>query len=416
MEAVRICLISKLISVCFLVACSATADVPSRPFLALSGGTLIDGRGGEPVIAAVVVIAGERILYAGPAAQVEIPGGSEIVDVQGMTILPGFINAHVHGGLSTTRLRAWAREGITTVRDLGSSREDLFAFLSQLPDSPELARLVAAGPLITVPGGYPMVPFGSRSGLPVASNADARQQAEELLDGGADLLKLALESGTVFGQRIPVLPLDRAALLTRIAHGRGTVVSAHITSVVDLPLALDAGADDLAHMAVDRALHASLIQRTVDQGVTWVPTLELWKCVGYGQDLVAVQNLQRFVAGGGTVALGTDYRGYNCQWELGMPMTEIGLMRQAGMTPMQIIVAATANAARVCNLERELGTLEKGKIADMIVVKGNPLDDLGVLAEVALVIRNGTVIKDELDEQHLPEPRRGRRRAGVPDP
>lgn len=96
------------------------------------------------------------------------------------------------------------------------------------------------------------------------------------------------------------------------------------------------------------------------------------------------------------MALGTDFAGYICDFELGMPMTEIGLMQQAGMMPMQIIVAATKHAAHVCNREQEFGTLEPGKIADIIVVDGNPLENLDVLQNVGIVIHNGKIIRNDL--------------------
>jgi imidazolonepropionase-like amidohydrolase len=172
------------------------------------------------------------------------------------------------------------------------------------------------------------------------------------------------------------------------------VASAHITSVVDIDLALDAGVDDLAHMAVDRTLLEGALQRIVGQGVLWVPTLELWQCAG--QEAMAVENLRRFVSVGGEVALGTDFEGYTCSWDLGMPMTEMGLMERAGMTVMEIIVAATKNAARVCNLERDLGTLESGKIADLWAVRDDPLSRLGALVDVRFVMRDGVVIRNEL--------------------
>jgi imidazolonepropionase-like amidohydrolase len=373
-------------------------------FLVLAGGRLIDGTGAEPVEDAAIVIRGNRIAYAGPSAEIEFPSGSEMLDVAGLTVLPGFINAHVHRGTDPSNLEAWAWQGVTTVRDLGATAATLRRFRHLHPPTPERARLVAAGPLITVPGGYPTVPFGSSSAAPILSAEDARRLAEELLDNGADLLKLALETGTVFGRDIPVLSLAEASMLVRVAHGRGTVASAHITSVVDIDLALDAGVDDLAHMAVDRALPEGTVERIVSQGVLWVPTLELWQCTG--QSAMAVANLRRFVRAGGEVALGTDYEGYNCSWELGMPMTEIGLMERARMTAMEIIVAGTRNAARTCNLERDLGTVEAGKVADLLLVRGDPLSRLGALRDVRLVIHDGVVIRDSLAAQRRQAVRR----------
>jgi imidazolonepropionase-like amidohydrolase len=382
----------------------------NEEFLVLIGGRLIDGSGANPIDDAAVVIGSGRILFAGPRDAVELPSSSEIVDVSGLTILPGFFNAHVHGGLSTRNLEAWAQAGVTTVRDLGSNPTSLAAFRQNHRPDPSRARLVAAGPLITVPGGYPIVPFGGGSASVVTSVEDCRETAEALLDGGANLLKLALETGTVFERSIPVLSLEEAAMLVRVAHGHGTVASAHITSTVDLALALAAGADDLAHMAVDRLLTTNEVERVVGEDVYWVPTLELWLCAG--PRATAVNNLRRFVAGGGKVALGTDYEGYTCAWELGMPMTEIRLMAEAGMTPMQIIVAATRHGARVSNLERELGTLERGKIADLFVIDGDPLVDLEHLQRVRLVVHEGIVIRNELAGATAPAPRRAGRRGG----
>ena len=399
--------ISIILFVC-LGACHASGD--DAKVVVLVGGRLIDGTGADPVDDAAVAIRDGRILYAGPRNEVEIPSAAEVRDVSGLVILPGFINSHVHRGLSARNLEAWAQAGVTTVRDLGCDERSLATFRDLYPPEPGRARLVAAGPLITVPYGYPIVPFGGGWTAVVTSRQSARETGEALLDGGADLLKLALETGTVFGRTIPVLSLEEARILVRVAHGRGTVASAHITSTVDLPLALDAGADDLAHMAVDRLLTTDEVERVVAEDVYWVPSLELWRCAG--PQTMAVNNLRRFVDAGGKVALGTDYEGYTCNWDLGMPMTEIRLMEEAGMTPMQIIVAATRHGAHVCNLERQLGTLEVGKIADLFLIEGDPLADLENLQRVRLVIREGVVIRGELPPEMLPVPRRARRRAG----
>jgi imidazolonepropionase-like amidohydrolase len=155
---------------------------------------------------------------------------------------------------------------------------------------------------------------------------------------------------------------------------------------------LDADVDDIAHIVED-PLSDQLGARVVKDDVYWAPTLELWKRVGQQTDRRAVANLSRFVQAGGKVALGTDYAGYNAVFDLGMPVAEIELMREAGMTPMQIIVAATMHAARVCNLDHELGTLAPGKIADVLVVDGDPLQDLRALTRVRMVIHNGVIIR-----------------------
>jgi imidazolonepropionase-like amidohydrolase len=377
--------------------------------LALVGGRLIDGTGGLTVEDAVVLVRDDRIVAVGPRGSVEIPGDAMVIDLEGYSVLPGFVNAHVHHALNPSNLRRWAAGGVTTVRDLGCGPTSLALFYSLVEQTPEMARLVAAGPLITVPNGYPIVPFGSSWVLPVTSVEHARAAAEDLFDTqGVDLLKLAIESGN---GTIPVMSVEIAQELVAVAHERGTVASAHVTLVCDLDLALASGADDFAHMIRDRALTGTELRQVIDADVTWVPTLELWQCVGEGALPVAVYNLRRFVEAGGRVALGTDYDGYTCDWEIGMPMTEVRLMAQAEMTPMQIIESATAHGARVCNLEDEIGTVTVGKLADLIAVVGNPLADLEALDDVRLVVRSGVVIKDEVVPVVTTPPRRADGRA-----
>jgi imidazolonepropionase-like amidohydrolase len=374
---------------------TAVFQVESDQALALVNGTLIDGCGADPLPNAVLVIQAGRILAVGPASEVEVPADAKVIDVQGATILPGFINAHVHQGFDGQTLAAWAQGGVTTVRDLGAyPADDLFERRDVLLKDNRNARLVAAGPMVTVPDGYPIVPWGFGA-LTVISPEDATSKIDQLLDAGADVIKIALDSGAIFNTDIPVLSGEEAAAIVEVAHRRGTRVSAHVTTTGDLRRALDAGVDDMAHMVTD-FLPDHRIQGLLDGDVYWVPTLELWRRVGHFERR-AVANLGRFVEAGGQVALGTDYAGYNAVFDLGMPMTEIELMQEAGMTPMQIIVAGTQNAAHVCNLEHELGTLEAGKIADVLIVNGDPLQDTRALTDVRLVIHNGVVIRDEGD-------------------
>jgi imidazolonepropionase-like amidohydrolase len=178
-------------------------------------------------------------------------------------------------------------------------------------------------------------------------------------------------------------------------------VTAHISRARHLKIAIEAGVDDVAHMIVD-PLPDDLVTRMIDQDMYWEPTLELWDGVHrqYGADwnAVAIDNLGHFAAAGGKVVLGTDFgTGYIFDFELGMPMTEIALMQKAGMTPMQIIMAATKHAAQVCNLGAQLGTLEPGKIADIIVVAGDPLDDMAAMRIVRIVAHNGILIRNDIE-------------------
>ncbi len=372
-------------------ATSAEAQA-GTPAVALVHGTLIDGTGAEPMQDAVLVIRGERIEAAGRASEVVIPGGAQVIDVKGATMLPGFINAHVHAAYNLTNLAAWAQGGVTTVRDLGAhSNPWPRAIQEQAAGDPRYARLVSGGVMITAPKGYPIAVFHG-VGAEVASEEEAVKATSAMLDSGANVVKISLESGVIFGQTIPTLTDEEVRAIVKAAHERGTIVSAHVSVSKDLRRALDDNVDDIAHMVTDR-LPDELITKMVQGGNSWEPTLELWKNVKQGMDTNVIDNLRRYVLAGGKVALGTDYAGYYTPFQMGMPMHEMEWMQDAGMTPMQIIVAGTQNAAKVCNLGTEVGTLQPGKMADVLVVQGDPLQDIHALEEARWVIHNGAVIR-----------------------
>jgi enamidase len=370
---------------------NGTKPAPSGSALAITNCTLIDGTGNAPVPNATLVISEGLIVAVGPASSTPIPKRSEVVDMGGATVLPGFFNAHIHNGFSRQNLETWAQAGVTTVRDLCGP--ELFALKDELSEDPLCALLVAAGPMISVPNGYPLVPWGSSCMLPVNSAEDAEDKAARLIEEGADIIKLAVESGESFQQTISSLSPEEALAVVNTAHEHGTIASAHVLCASDLARAIEAGVDDIAHMVTDR-LPDSLIEVMVEDSIVWIPTLELWHHVGYGLKDAAIGNLRKFVLAGGQVALGTDFDGYNASFQLGMPVHEMEWMLQAGMSSMQIIVAGTRNAARACNRLTDLGTLEAGKIADVLVVNGDPLADIHNLTNVRLVIRRGVIIRD----------------------
>jgi imidazolonepropionase-like amidohydrolase len=380
-----------------LIGCKTVQAAETALFLI--NGILIDGTGADAIPDGAVVIQDGRIVTAGPRTQLEVPSNANKIDVQGGTILPGFINAHVHAAYSATKLKAWARGGVTTVRDLGALgpyTPARFEIRDTLCANPKCARLVAVGSFINVKGGYPEAYWGGHP-VTITSPGEARQAVNRLIDDGADVIKTAMESGYSFGRSgWPLISAEEASALVETAHERGKPVTAHVTSARDLERALDADVDEIAHMVVDR-LSEQLVSRMVETGIRWVPTLELWQGVSriypVSHGKMAIKNLALFVEAGGEVVLGTDYAGApRVNFDLGMPIHEIEWMQEAGMTPMQIIVAATRNSARSCNMERELGTLEAGKLADVLVVDGNPLLDVHALTKVRLVMREGNSI------------------------
>ncbi len=366
-----------------------TLSIIKSTSYALVNGVIIDGTGAAPVQDGVLVVKGRIIDAVGPRQQVAVPAGAEVVDVEGATILPGVINAHVHDAFDESRLKIWAWNGVTTVRDEGMRRRLPFETQVAIRDSarlkPECARLVSAGYIMTVPGGY--------GGLEVTSSADAREKVFEQLDKGVDLIKLAQEDGYAGQSDLPKLSGEEMSAIIAAAHQRGTLVSAHITQSSYWRIVAEAGVDDVAHVAYDPVPDA-VLETMVTKKIVLVPTFTIFR--NYNAPVsVCIDNLRRHVNRGGSVALGNDYGGGPGSFEEGIPFYELTCMLQAGMSTMSILVACTRNAAQVAHIDSILGTLEAGKLADVLVVRGDPLSDLNALSRVRLVIREGINIRAE---------------------
>ena len=366
---------------------------------ALVHGRLIDGIGGPPLEDASLIVRNGQIVDVGSADSVELSSDLEVVDVQGATILPGLVNAHVHEVFDAKTLLEFAAGGVTTVCDLqynepGVSVDEIFSARNAL-DVPGAARLAAAGRFVNVPGGYPTAFFDTEI-IEVATEQEAVQAVDELADAGANVIKTTFESGTVFGQTgWPVLSPDVADAIVTTAHTRGLPVIAHVLSWVDVDAALAAGVDGLAHLPTGD-LSDDMISRVVESGIFIIPTMELYSTfLGEVGMTGMVEHLARLNAAGVPIALGSDYDGIPNEanvFDVGYPMTEITLMRDAGMSPMEIIVAGSRNAAAACNVSSVTGTIEVGKDADLMVVEGDPLADLDVLMTPAFVLVRGVPV------------------------
>lgn len=372
----------------FLIGCSSVEETPQNA-IALINGTLIDGTGKDPVPDAVLIIKDGRISAIGTHETIMTPKGAQVIDVAGGTILPGFINAHVHDSFNEDNLIAWAQGGVTTVRDeqihSNLSLEEVMALRDAWRTEPKFSRLISAGYIFSVPDGYGL--------LPVTSPEDARQKVLDELAAGVDLIKLAMEDGTAGRRGLPNLSDEELDAIISTAHEEGVFVSGHVTEAKYLEVLVNAGVDDIAHVPYD-TVSTEVWQRMITKDIYMTPTFTVYR--NYSAPIsVCVNNLKNFVTLGGQVALGNDYGGGPGEFELGIPMYEIEMMTAAGMTPMQIIVASTLNAAHVSGVEDQLGTLEVGKIADILVVQGDPLQDLGNLENIQLVIHEGVIIRDE---------------------
>ncbi|HOX12425.1 MAG TPA: amidohydrolase family protein [Spirochaetia bacterium] len=370
------------------------ARIPARPpaippgiDLAIRNCILIDGTGSPPVRDAVLLIGEGRVLAAGPAAAVGIPPGSRVLDLDGAAVLPGFVNAHVHYALDEERLARWLESGVTSVRDMssfGMPPAEVARWRARTRERPDLARLYAVGPMITVPGGY-----GSSF---VSTPAEARAAVDRIADAGLDAVKASLEDGYAGVSGLPQFDDATLDALVAAAKARGLRVTMHVTEARFLRRAVLAGVDELAHIAWDR-VDPDTWRRAVSAGILLIPTFSVFR--SYGAPVQScVANLRAFRLAGGRVALGNDYGGGPGEFEGGIPMFEIECMLAAGMTPMEVITACTRTSAEACAADREIGTLEPGKLADLIVVRGDPLSDPGVLRDPVLVMKEGRIAAD----------------------
>jgi imidazolonepropionase-like amidohydrolase len=343
----------------------------------ISGGSALIGEALERADDATVSIEGERI------AAIERGGNGGGIDATGLTLIPGFIDAHVHIGFYSPA--AVLAGGVTTVRDLAWPPEVIFPLAERSAEAGfDGPRILAAGPMLTVAGGYPTkagwAPSGT--GRVVASPNDAEKAVGEVVGAGAAIVKVALNA-----QVGPTLDLDTLSAIVSAAHARGLKVTGHVYGLEELHKALEAGMDELAHMLMSpESIPDETIDRMVAAGMVVVPTLS----VRAGKDRkIAIDNLRRFSEAGGTIVYGTDLG--NEGPGPGIDRREIEAMAAAGLSGRDIVASGTVQAARWLGLGG--GVLAAGAPADIVGVKGDPLADPMALTKVKLVIRGGRVVK-----------------------
>ena len=404
---------------------------------AITGATLIDGTGNSPIDNATVLINDGKIEAVGAASSVQIPSDAEVIDASGMTLLPGLIDCHDHlasfgydlasrWGLNESRslrdmriasvLKQTLESGYTTVRDAGG----LDAGFRQAVDEG-----LVPGPRLQVslniipptggigdhisPSGYghpappdPTLPSG------VANGPEAmRVRVREMVRAGADVIKTATTGGASsrpgFGPKDFLIGRDELAALIGEAHSLGKRVMCHALGGPGLRAGIELGANSIEHGTyLDE--DPELLQIMAENDIFFIPTFSVYVFHGtqgtpHGRARAAdlrehhVKSLQMAMEAGVKVVAGTDEGG----WMHGNNAHEISCLVEAGMTPLKAIVAATGHAAQCLGLEAEIGTLTKGKMADLILVEGDPLQDVTILEQgksVALVMKGGKVCMD----------------------
>jgi imidazolonepropionase-like amidohydrolase len=406
--------------------------------LALVGGTLIDGTGGPPVANATVLVNDQgRIEAVGPRESVAIPTDCPVADITGRTLLPGLIDCHDHlTSFGYDLMGRWGRveprstktlrvaqvmeetllTGYTAIRDCGWLDVGYKQAVDQgLVPGPRLQ--IATSPLSPTqgsqdrssPSGHhqpqspdPNLPRGIADGP-----EEVKAMVREVVRAGADVIKFF---NTGFGREtqsgtIRSYTMEETQALVSEAHIHGKTVACHALGGPGLRTAIEAGVDSIEHGSL-LGLEPDLLKMMADNGCYLVPTLTVFTFHAthgnpYGQaesqdfKQQHIDTIQKALAAGVKVVAGTDAGG----WEHCNNAVELELLVDAGMTPMQALVAATGWAAGCLDLENEIGTVETGKFADLIVVDGDPLADIAVLQDksrISLVMKEGKVYLSRL--------------------
>ena len=329
---------------------------------------------------AAVLMAGGRIVSVSGGDATDVPDGAEVVDARGLLLVPGFVDAHVH--IAFADPAEVLRRGVTTVRDLGWPEEEIFALArsSRVPDF-DGPLILAVGPIVTAPGGYPTraawAPPGT--GRAVTTRTEAEETVGHLETAGAVAVKVALNPPVG-----PVLPRDTLQALVEAAHRRGLLVTGHVHGADELDKALDCGVDELAHMLMSpEEIPDATIRRMVADGMVVVPTLSIFA----GRDReIAISNVARFRRAGGRVVYGTDLG--NEGPRPGIDPGEIGSLAEAGFSSLEIVASATTEAAHHLALHSK-GSLSPGKDADIVAVPVEALQQPEKLCDVRMVWREG---------------------------
>lgn len=410
--------------------------------MVIKNGLLIDGNGGEPRQHGLVAMEDKKIVYAGSVEGYTSSGEETIVDAKGGTILPGIIDTHVHMMMEFTPiaerletpfsfmyykaaeyLKETLNAGITSVRDaLGTDRGVKKAVEEGLISGPRLQLSINAltitgghGDGYTVsgstqdllPSGHPGMPNGKCDGV-----EEVRKKTREILRAGAEVIKVHATGGVLSATDHPEFTqFSLEELQTIVQEGefrKGVKVMAHAQGAQGIKNAVKAGIHSIEHGIF---LDDEAIELMLEKGTFLVPTLlapvaVLETADEKGMPDTAVEkskeviehhkaSFEKAYKAGVKIAMGTDAG----VMKHGTNLRELGLMADGGMSPMETIVASTKTAAECLGWEDRVGTLEEGKLADVIVVQGNPLDDINSLADndtVQVVVKDGVVEKDLL--------------------
>jgi len=379
----------------------------------LRGGRIIDGRGGAPIESGAVSFEEGRLTYVGPMDGA--PGSGDVVDVSGKTVLPGLFNSHAHlawDGVEDIRVQSEndstpmatfkmavnleksLQGGVTTTRDLGVHRLNLEAKKAVERGILPGPRVIASGAAVAMTGGHTWWCCREADGV-----ADVRKAVREQIKSGADVIKVMASSATE-----PEFSVEELEAMAEEAHRAKVRITAHAFAGPAIHRVVEAGFDSVEHGG---PMDDLTIQLMVDKGTflvtTFSPvTLQALYGLEHGMSEAHVArrnremrderryaSIAKAARAGVRICMGTD---------AGSPLvphneitTELKMLIEYGVcqTPMETIVCATYHAAQLCGVEDQWGTLVAGLQADVIVVDGNPLEDLDCMRQVQRVYVHG---------------------------
>jgi imidazolonepropionase-like amidohydrolase len=408
------------------------AEVPSTTSISILCDRLIDGTSDRVQTNVVIVVEGARIARIGPAPSAPDP---KVIHLPGHTCLPGLIDSHTHvllqGDitaadydeqllkqsseyrtiLATRNARRALEYGFTTIRDLeteGAGYADVDvkkAIENGVIPGP---RMQVATRAMDVTGAYPLLGYAPNVAVPhgvqlVDGADDGRRAVREQISHGADWIKVYSDRSYFVRpdgvlDDIPTFTPEELHAIVDETHRQRRKIASHAMALNGVHNSVQAGVDSIEH---GNYIADEDMKSMVTKGIVYVPTLFVGEYVAQGRATsgagvwlkmpkIHEETFRRALKAGVKIAFGTDAGGFD--WAID-PAREFSFMVRWGMTPTQAIRSATVTASELLGMEREIGTLEPGKLADIVAVPGDPLTDIALLEKVAFVMKDGVVYK-----------------------
>ena len=406
--------------------------------IALINAFLIDGTGHKPLDKAVVVINRNRFEFVGLGYG--YPEDVDVIDLRGLTVMPGLIDCHLHlGGLTVDkpgraigkvtfmdmasffwdyllnyayRRRLAIDNGVTTIRSAGDHYPHIIRLRDKIATGKLSGpRIFAVGPTITAPGGHPAgtIYKGNRyiieNAVRQISDANyAREEVRRLAKGGVDYIKAIYSDIDPMNitHKVPKLPFNVLESLADESHRHSLKLMVHTGRPEEVMDSLKVGADSIEHGILPGTSSTEfgdeIVNMMLDRGTYFVPTIAIaWAYKDTALEVFSglKKVTKKLHEAGVNIAAGTDSGTPGVIIGTGLHK-ELELLVEAGLNPIEAITAGTRNAADNLGKRSELGTIEDGKLADMIVVSGNPLEDIKNTRNIKMVIKDGVIVKDNL--------------------